>query len=98
MSNKYLTVSEVAKYTNIPNATLKRYILYHTQYVDYKKASRMYLINIESKVANYGYLYVNKTYFESGTITEKEIEICELLTIQQEEIDLLKIYKEIKGH
>lgn len=43
---EYIPLSKAVELTSIPNGTLKRYMLNHSQFVDFKKVGREYRINI----------------------------------------------------
>jgi len=43
---QYISISAAEALTDIPNATLKRYMINHDQYVDYRKIGREYRINV----------------------------------------------------
>jgi hypothetical protein len=47
-SANFIGVPEASEYTNIPPETLKRYLINHEQFLNFKKEGRRYKISIES--------------------------------------------------
>jgi Fic family protein len=39
-NDKYISISEAEKLTGIPNATLKRYMLNHSEFIQFRKKGR----------------------------------------------------------
>lgn len=46
ISDEYISISKAEELTGIPNATLKRYVLNHSEFIQFKKQGREYRIKV----------------------------------------------------
>lgn len=94
---KFIGVHEASEYTNIPSETLKRYLLNHEPFLNFKKEGRRYKIAVESleilkKIREWyseGLMKedVNERLSEEGvpvTITVHESEEKRLVSVNEE--------------
>lgn len=105
---QYISISEAESLTNIPNATLKRYILNHPNFINYIKAGREYRINLNDidtlkrirKLYNEGLKkdVVNTRLEESGvpvtiTIDSEDAEGFEVVSVNEELTEIKEMMK-----
>lgn len=102
--NKYISISESEQLTGIPNATLKRYILNHSEFIQFKKQGREYRIKVTEleklklirKLYNEGLKRedVNERLEAEGipvTITLDEAEEKGLISVNEEIAEMKKL-------
>jgi hypothetical protein len=106
ISDKYISISEAEELTGIPNATLKRYMLNHSEFIQFKKQGREYRIKITEleklklirKFYNEGLKKeaVNERLVTEGipvTITLNESEDKSLVSVNEELAELKNMLK-----
>jgi hypothetical protein len=103
-NDKYISISEAEQLTGIPNATLKRYMLNHSEYIQFRKKGREYRLKITEldklklirKLYNEGLKRedVNERLEAEGipvTITLDEYENKSLISVNEEIAELKKL-------